>query len=118
MQKMLGVIALAVAFGAATWLGWWAVPLTAALFGALRPRFRRPALVAGFAAALAWAGWLIADAVTGQGALATLSGRLAGIMSLPQVALFALTLGFGALLAWSAAALAGAIAGQIARRSQ
>ena len=115
MRSLLAFLALTLAFAASTALGWWAVPATAALWGALRPSQRRPALAAALAAALAWAGWLLVDAFTGNGAFGVLAARLSALMSLPVVALVVLTLAFAAVLAWSAAAVSGAIAERLGR---
>jgi hypothetical protein len=108
LRGLLGFVVLTLAFAAATSLGWWAVPATAALWGALLPSVRRPALVAALAAALAWAGWLLVDGISGSGAFGILATRLSILMHLPSVALVVLTLGFAAVLAWSAAVVAGA----------
>ncbi len=112
MRRPLAFLALAGAFFAATWLGWWAIPATAALWGALRPPFKSPALIAAAAAGLAWASWLVVNAVTAQGAFGALLRRLTALFELPASVLVAVTLLFASLLAWSAAALAGAIAGK------
>jgi hypothetical protein len=108
---------LVLAFALATKLGWWTVPLVAALWGSLRPRLPRPALCAAAAAGLAWVAWLASDAVRGQGALGVLATRLGGVMRLPVPALFLATILFPVLLAWSATALAGGLAGSLASRS-
>jgi hypothetical protein len=107
VRSLLGFLLLTLAFAAAAALGWWAIPATAALWGALRPSVGRPALVAALAAALAWAGWLLVDGIAGNSAFGLLTARLSALMQLPVVALVALTLGFAALLAWSAAVVGG-----------
>ncbi len=112
MRGFLGFLMLTLAFAASSVLGWWAVPATGALWGALRPSVNRPALQAALAAALAWAGWLVADGLSGNGAFGVLSARLSSLMQLPAIALVALTLAFAAILAWSAAAIAGAVVGR------
>ena len=103
MRSLLAFLALSLAFAAATTLGWWAVPATAALWGALLPSVSRPALVAALAAAFGWAGWLVLDGIAGNSAFGVLAGRLSALTHLPAVVLVALTLGFAGLLAWSAA---------------
>ena len=110
MRGVLGFLMLTLAFAASSALGWWAVPATAALWGAMRPSVGRPAIQAALAAALAWAGWLVADGLSGNGAFGVLSARLSSLMQLPAIALVALTLAFAAILAWSAAAVARAVA--------
>ena len=110
MRQASAFLVLTLAFGAASMLGWWAIPATAALWGMLRPINRRPALFAAGAAALAWAAWLLADAISPRGDFSGLAVRLGGIFSLPAPVLIALTVLFATLLAGSAAYVAGAIA--------
>lgn len=110
MRQAAAFLVLTLAFAAASVLGWWAVPATAALWGVLRPVSRRPALFAAASAAIAWSGWLLADGLSPRGDFSGLATRLAGIFSLPAPVLIALTVLFAALLAGSAAYLAGAIA--------
>lgn len=112
MRQAAAFLVLTLAFAAASMLGWWAIPATAALWGILRPIARRPALFAAAAASLAWAAWLLVDALSPRGDFTGLAGRLAGILTLPAPALLALTILFGALLAGTAAYLAGALAPQ------
>lgn len=109
MRQAAAFLVLALAFAAASMLGWWAIPATAALWGILRPIARRPALFAAAAAALAWAAWLLVDAISPRGDFSGLAARLAGIFSLPAPALLAITIVFAALLAGSATYLAVAI---------
>ncbi len=117
MSKAGSFTILIAAFALATKLGWWTVPLVAALWGLLRPRLARPALSAAAAAGLAWVVWLAFDAVRGQGALGVLATRLGSVMRLPVPALFLMAILFPALLAWSASALAGGLAGSFVSRS-
>ena len=109
MRQAAAFLVLTLAFAAASVLGWWAIPATAALWGILRPVSRRPALVAAASAALAWSGWLLADGLSPRGDFGGLATRLAGIFSLPFAGLIALAILFAALLAGSAAYVAGAI---------
>ena len=110
MRQGAAFLVLTLAFAAASVLGWWAIPATAALWGILRPIARRPALVAAAAAALAWAAWLVVDAISPRGDFSGLAGRLGGIFSLPAPILIGVTVLFAALLAGIAAYVAGAIA--------
>ena len=110
MRQAAAFLVLTLAFAAAAVLGWWAIPATAALWGLLRPVVRRPALVAAAAAALAWTGWLVADAISPRGDFSGLATRLAGIFSLPAPVLLAVTVLFAAFLAGSATYVAGVIA--------
>jgi hypothetical protein len=110
VRQAAAFLLLTLAFAAASVLGWWAIPATAALWGILHPIARRPALFAAAAAALAWSGWLLADGLSPRGDFSGLAVRLGGIFSLPAPALVVITIVFAALLAGSAAYLAVAIA--------
>jgi len=110
VRQAAAFLLLTLAFAAASVLGWWAMPATAALWGVLRPVSRRPALFAAAAAALAWSGWLLLDGLSPRGDFGGLATRLGGIFSLPAPALVAITIVFAALLSGSAAYLAVAIA--------
>jgi hypothetical protein len=117
MRKAASFAVLVAAFAFATRVGWWTIPLVAALWGVLRPRLPRPALSAAAAAGLAWVAWLAFDALRGPGALGVLATRLGGVMRLPIPVLFLVTILFPALLAWSASVLAGGLAGSFVSRS-
>jgi hypothetical protein len=106
MRSRLGFLALLAAFVLASWLGWWAIPAVAALWGFWRPAVWRPLLSAAVAAALAWGIWLLVDFVGDPGAFARLGSRLGAVLPLPLPGLLLLSLLLPALLAWSAAALA------------
>lgn len=108
---------LVAAFTLAAGIGWWTIPLVAALWGLLRPRVARPAGTAAVAAGLAWMLWLVFDALRGRGALGTLATRLGGLLRVPVPALVLLVILFPALLAWSACALGGGLAGSFLPRS-
>ena len=110
MRQAAAFLVLTLAFAAASVLGWWAVPATAALWGMLRPIARRPAIFAAASAALAWTAWLLVDGLSPRGDFSALATRLAGIFSLPAPALLVITVIFAALLAGSAAYVAGAMA--------
>ena len=103
MRGFLKVVLLAEAFAVATFgLGWWSVPLVAAVW-ALISRDSNRARIAAVCAAGGWASLLALDIV--KGPVLTMGNQLGTIMNLPPVVLYLLTLGFPALLAWSAAAL-------------
>jgi hypothetical protein len=106
MRNPFGFLALLAAFLLACWLGWWTIPLVAALWGVLRPAVWRPILSAALAAALAWGLWLLVDLLADPHAFSRLGTRLGAVLPLPLPGLLLLTLLFPALLAWSAAALA------------
>ncbi|GLC26253.1 hypothetical protein [Roseisolibacter agri] len=93
-------------------LGWWSVPLVAALMvvasALVEPRLAArvrgsAALGAGLAAALAWAALIAWDAMgPGFGAV---RGILARLFALPWPAVLVVTLALPAALAWCAAAV-------------
>lgn len=100
MRRALQVILLTVAFALGTWfLGWWSVPLIAAV-AAVGRRGITPWIVTVCAVA-AWAALLIVDATAGP--FGRVAAQLNGIMSVPTVPISLL---FAAGLAWSAATLA------------
>ncbi|MGK2963387.1 MAG: hypothetical protein ACSLFK_14790 [Gemmatimonadaceae bacterium] len=103
MSSIIRYVLLAVAFAVATWgLGWWSVPLVAALWGFFSSDFHR-ARNAALAAAGGWASLLLLDAA--RGPVGAMAGQLGELMNLPTFALYLVTLLFPALLAWSAAAV-------------
>ena len=110
MRRAAAFLLLTLAFAAASVLGWWAIPATAALWGFLRPISRRPAFFAAAAAALAWSGWLLLDALSPRGDFLGLAVRLAELLTLPAPGLLAITILYAALMAGCAAYIAGAIA--------
>ena len=106
MRGVASFLLLITAFLLASWLGWWAVPLVAALWGVLRPAVPRPMLSAALAASLGWLLWLLLDWAKDPAAFGRLAGGVSSTMQLPSLLLLVITLLFPALLAWSAAALA------------
>ena len=100
-QLAARTLVVAVAFAAATAIGWWALPVAAAGFGALTARDRAGAVVAGVAAILAWSGLLIYNAVLGP--VGTIANTLGGVLQMQAVAVYALTLAFAGLIAVCAA---------------
>jgi hypothetical protein len=103
MRTFVKVVLLAELFAVATYaLGWWTVPVIAAIWG-IASRDAKPARVAALCAAVGWATLLVLDAV--KGPVDTMATRLGGVMGVPAFVLLLLTLIFPALLAWSTAAL-------------
>ena len=100
-----GLLLLIIAFGAASWIGWWMVPIAALLWGTLRPPFPRPAATAALAAGTAALGWLVVNAVIGGASFSRLNRRLAELLPVPAPVLLAVAVLVPALLAWSAAAV-------------
>ena len=110
--RLLVIVAAIVA--ALTWIvGWWAVPLVAAMTGALLWSRRGIAWLVAFAAAISWSALILVDGFSERfGALARI---VSATLMVPASALLAVTLLFAALLAWSAATL-GAEIGRVTRR--
>jgi hypothetical protein len=105
------LVLLATAFAIATFvLGWWAVPVVAAVYAAISSAQRSSAVVSGMAAMLAWAALLAIDAA--RGPVATLAAELAGILQLRPAGIYAVTIAFPGLLAISAAIVARALTGR------
>ena len=103
MRAFVKALLLAELFAVATYaLGWWTVPVIAAVWG-IASRDRKPARLAALCAAAGWATLLILDVV--KGPVDTMATTLGGVMGVPAFVLLLLTLIFPALLAWSAAAL-------------
>lgn len=101
---LLAIVVLAAGFAAGSLVvGWWAVPLLAAVFGMVAPVRVRPVTSAVIAAVLAWGAWLAADA--SFPAFTRLASRLTGTVSAPLPVLIAVTLIHGAALAGGAAVL-------------
>ncbi len=95
-------IGLALLFAVASALvGWWTVPIVAALWGLVPTG--RPWLSAALAAASSWAALLLLTAL--EGPVGELAVVLGGVMGLPAAGLLLLTLILPAILAGSAAEL-------------
>ena len=105
MRFIARVLLLAISFGIGTWiLGWWSVPLFAAVAGVLARDARRQAIAAGIAAAVAWGALLAWSAITGS--VWSFSRIVGGAVGVSGPLLILVTFLFPALLAWSAAAVA------------
>ncbi len=103
MNKVVRYVLLAEVFAVATFaVGWWAVPVVAALWGFFSRDPKRPRNVA-VAAAGGWATLLVLDAV--RGPVYVMASQLGDVMSIPPFVLYLVTLLFPALLAWAAATL-------------
>ncbi len=115
MRFALRVLLLALSFAIGTWiLGWWAVPLFAAIGGLLARHVRHQGIAAALAAMVAWAallGWSAS-----QGSVWSFSRIAGGAMGISGIALILITLLFPAALAWLATAIAQFIAGLSVRR--
>lgn len=101
MRFALRVALLAISFAIGTWiLGWWAVPLFAAVAAVLARSVRAQAMAAALAAAVAWAGLLAWSAA--QGSVWSFSRIAGGAMGMSGVTLILATLIFPAAAAWLA----------------
>ena len=103
MRNFVKYLLLAEAFAVTTFgIGWWSVPIVAALWG-LASRDSHRARNAAIAAAAGWATLLLIDIARGQ--VGVMAEQLGSLMSVPAPLLYFLTLLFPALIAWSAAAI-------------
>lgn len=103
MSKVVRYALLAEGFAVATFgIGWWTVPLIAALWGFLSTDPHRVRNVA-LAASGGWATLLLLDAA--RGPVGVMGEQLGGVMGVPPVLLYVVTLLFPALLALCAATI-------------
>ncbi len=101
MRFALRVLLLALSFAIGTWiLGWWSVPLFAAVAGVMARYIRHQGIAAGLAAAIAWAALLAWSAAAGS--VWSFSRIAGGAMGISGAALILVTLLFPAALAWLA----------------
>ncbi len=108
MMQLSRLILLATAFAIATFVvGWWAVPIVAAVYAAISSAQRGSAILSGFAAMLGWAALLAITAA--RGPVGTLAAELGGVLNLKPIAVIAVTIAFPGLLAISAAVVARAL---------
>jgi hypothetical protein len=113
----LRVLLLALSFAIGTWiLGWWAVPLFAAIAGVLARYVRHQGVAAALAATVAW-GTLLAWSAA-QGSVWSFSRMAGGAMGISGVALILLTLLFPAALAWLATDVAQLIARWVGKKEK
>jgi len=109
MMLFTRMVLLATAFAIATFvLGWWAVPVVAAVYAAMSVAQRGSALLSGFAAMLGWGALLAITAA--RGPVGTLAAELGGVLNIKPVGVYVVTIAFPGLLAVSAAVVARAIA--------
>ena len=86
----------------ATWhFGWLALPIVGFLLGVARPLIGGGAMSAGFAAALAWAGFLLYASLSGD--VGAIAAMIADRANTSATVVIASVLLFPALLTWSAA---------------
>ncbi len=109
MMQLLRIALLAAAFAIATFvLGWWSVPLVAAIYAVMGSAQRGSAVACGVAAMAGWGALLLVTAA--QGPVGTLAAELGGVLKLSAFAVYAVTIAFPGLLAVSAAVVARALA--------
>lgn len=105
MSTLLRLLLLSVAFAVATVaIGWWGVPLAAAVFGVISRKQRSSAIVAGVSGVMAWSELLLIDAA--RGPVGALAQTLGGVLNAKPIAVYVLTLAFPGLLALTASLLA------------
>ena len=104
MRFALRVALLALSFGIGTWvLGWWSVPLFAAIAAAVARDVPRQGVAAALAASIAWGALLAWSAIPGSvWSFARIAG---GAMGVSGPLLILMTLAFPAAVAWSAASV-------------
>ncbi|MEA3244812.1 MAG: hypothetical protein U9Q74_01520 [Gemmatimonadota bacterium] len=107
-QLAFRTLVVTVAFALASLIGWWALPVAAAAFGAMTHRDRGGPVVAGLSGMLAWALLLAWDAW--HGPVSTVASTLGGVLQIRAVGVYGLTLAFPGLLAVCAAIVARALA--------
>ena len=104
-MTLVRILVLAVAMAAGTWLlGWWSVPLIAALYSVARPADSGPVRDATIGAVLAWGAMLAWHA--SNPAFGRLSAAIGGIFPVPAVVVMFIAVLFAAALAASAARVA------------
>ena len=105
MRFALRVLLLALSFAIGTWiLGWWAVPLLAAIGGVLARHVRHQGRATALAAAIAWGALLVWSST--EGSVWSFSRLAGGAMGMSGAALILVTLLFPAAIAWLATVVA------------
>ena len=108
MMQFSRFVLLATAFALATFvIGWWAVPLVAAVYAAITTQQRSSALVSGISAMLGWGALLAITA--SRGPIGTLATELGGVLQIKPMGVYAITIAFPGLLAISAAVVSRAV---------
>ena len=104
MMRLLRVFGVAAVVAIGTWFGgWWAVPLSGAVYAVLRQRQSGAVSEAAFGAMLAWAGLLVWQ--ESHPAFSRLSAAISGVFPVPVPVLMLLTVCVAGVLAASAARL-------------
>ncbi len=104
MNAFVKYLLLAEGFAVTTYgLGWWSVPIVAAMWSFFSKDAHR-VRDAAIAAAAGWASLLLLD--IWRGPVSTMADQLGALMGLPPFLLYLLTLLFPAVLAWCAGVIA------------
>ena len=104
MRNLVRFLLLSEAFAVTTFgVGWWTVPVVAALWGFFAAPSSRQSLFVAACAAFGWACLLMLNAA--RGPVSSVAAQLGQVMRVPPVGLYMLTLVFPALLALGAATL-------------
>jgi|APGre2960657468_1045069.scaffolds.fasta_scaffold10214_4 hypothetical protein len=93
---LMRTVLVSVAMVLASMIGWWAIPVAGAVFGALTYRDSAGPVVAGFGAIIAWSGLLMYDAI--RGPVSTVAATVGAVLQTKPIAVYLLTLAFAGLL--------------------
>ena len=104
-RGVLHVAAFAVCTAAVSAVGWWLIPVLAAVWVRVLPRVGAQAVTCGLGAAGGWALLLLWDAASGPAG--EVARRVGGVFLVPAWVFVALTLLFGAVLGTLGAIVAG-----------
>jgi hypothetical protein len=105
---MIFIAVVAAAMAGLTWIvGWWGVLIAALIIGFVFRAEGGGGWRIAVAGALAWAGLLVLDALSGP--FGVLGQRLAGVTRVPALVLVLMTIALPAGLAWSGATVVAAL---------
>ncbi len=106
--RTVALALLTVAFVAGTVMfGWWAIPVLGLLWGVWWESPIRSGLAAATSAMVSW-GVLLGWSAT-QGPIGALSAKVAGVMGIPSLGLFAVAIALAGVLAGSGAVFSGSV---------
>ena len=93
---LMRTVLVSVAMVLASMIGWWAIPVAGAVFGALTYRDSAGPVIAGFGAIIAWGGILAYEAM--RGPVSTVAATVGAVLQTKPIAVYVLTLAFAGLL--------------------
>ena len=93
---LMRTVLVSVAMVLASMIGWWAIPVAGAVFGALTYKESTGPVVAGFGAIIAWSGLLMYGAI--RGPVSTVAATVGAVLQTKPIAVYLLTLAFAGLL--------------------